>query len=319
MFIRGGLYLVNTAVIAISTSNVAVAEGIEYAKNTLAKTHWWIEACNIINDMKWKANQSQIKNKPWFIAEKYDKSIKQVIGKAIADCVANMNEFKDKNAGDCVIFARTSPKDYSPENWNAVLLYNYVNDVIKGEKGTTQQMLDDCAKRIEKHYEREGLDVKDSLIKARLDIKAYIEALDMEKKLITFAEYYKKDDLLASFSQCNEVRSYQMAMLARIDSNTERQMYSSYKLSFKYDESNGLCISSITEFLHPLRSSTNDIDWGVNWYKLVHYCSSAIVRELESIGLGWLLDDIPITEPDGKEKQKYESINEKFRQSTNSY
>ncbi len=269
--------------------------------------------------MKWKVNQSQIKNKPWFIAEKYDKSIKQAIGKAIADCVANMNEFKDKNARDCIIFARTSPKDYSPENWNAVLLYNYVNDVIKGKKGTTQQMLDDCAKRIEGYYERKGLDVKNSLIKARLDIKAYIEALNMEEKLITFAEYYKKDDLLASFSQCNEVRSYQITMVARMTPNIEKQMYSSYKLSFRYDESNGLCISSITEFLHLLSPLTNDIIWELNCYRYVHYRSSEIERELKSIGLGWLLDDILITEPGDKERKEYEYINKKFKQSSNFY
>ena len=81
---RGGLYLVNTAVVAISTSSVVVAESIE--------------------DAKFKVATGQIKDAPWFIDGKYDESIKQVIGKALTDCVTNRHEFKDKEAKDLITF-----------------------------------------------------------------------------------------------------------------------------------------------------------------------------------------------------------------------
>ena len=77
---------------------------IEDARNTLTQIYWRIKAHNIIEDTKWQVKQGQIKDEPWFVEQKYDESIKKVIGKAIADCVTNRNEFKDKKAGDLITF-----------------------------------------------------------------------------------------------------------------------------------------------------------------------------------------------------------------------
>ena len=43
-----------------------------------------------------------------------------------------MNEFKDKDAEDVIIFKNSENyKNYSQETWNALMLYNYVNAVVR--------------------------------------------------------------------------------------------------------------------------------------------------------------------------------------------
>ena len=105
--IRGGLWLGSAvAIFAAASSDVVAAEemAIEDARNTLTQIYWRINAHNIIEDTKWKMKQGQIKDEPWFVDPEYEESIKKVIGEAIADCVTNRNEFKDKKAGDLITF-----------------------------------------------------------------------------------------------------------------------------------------------------------------------------------------------------------------------
>ncbi len=100
-----GLYLINTAIIAASTLNATIAKENSQVINSLLQANWRIYAYNIIEESqselreRFQFSHQDIQTyefKPWFIDEYYDESIKQVIGKAIADCVTNMNEFKGK-------------------------------------------------------------------------------------------------------------------------------------------------------------------------------------------------------------------------------
>ena len=190
---RGGLCLVNTAVIAISTPSVVVAEGIEDAINTLGQISWRLEACRIIEETKAKVAMGKIKGTPWVIENKYDKSIKQVIGKALADCVTNRHEFKDKEAKDLITFKGSIISDYDQTNWNAVLLYNYVNRAIKGAEGTTQQILANCVNELQSYYltNVQWLKINDfssvhnGLMRAFYDIGEYVKQFNliMESKI----------------------------------------------------------------------------------------------------------------------------------------
>ena len=186
------LCLVNIAVMAIAASNVVVAEGIEDARNALTQIWWRVQANNVIEKTKLKVDQGQIKEKPWFIDKKYDESIKKVIGKAIADCVTNMNEFKDKDPEDVILFRNTNHKNYTQSDWNTLLLYNYINTIIKSGfirnemKGiargpNTYTTLILAVERIDKYYDPhvEDYDLMEKTNKALKTVTEYIDKFDL--------------------------------------------------------------------------------------------------------------------------------------------
>ena len=68
----------------------------------------------------------------WIKQDKYKDSIYNVISNAIADCVLKRNEFaEDKVQGGVVTFDNKDYENYTPENWNAVVLYNFVYYLFK--------------------------------------------------------------------------------------------------------------------------------------------------------------------------------------------
>ena len=153
----GGLYLVNTAVIAIYTSSVAVAEDCSIL-NKQNQIYWRFYANN--TRLKAEGQSEWIKNK------KYRDSIINVIGKAIGDCMAEENEFKHWNReelGDKVILFEDKKKyksflHYTISNWNAVFLYNAVNLAINNKKYwihkdfTVENLMKECYNRISTYF-----------------------------------------------------------------------------------------------------------------------------------------------------------------------
>ena len=200
----GGLYLVNTAIVAISTSSVATAEGSHTKiRNALNQIYWRIKANNIIYYTLDKDKNAWIKKK------KYWDSIVKVIGKAIGDCVTRDNEFKDKQLSDIITFTAT-PEGYKPENWNAVVLYNLVeytkrnvryeccleDNTLYAEPKKLEnyktisfdQIEDDLTKYYTNYYKINGYSdligkLKDDIKKAINDIKQYDNALGLTKIL----------------------------------------------------------------------------------------------------------------------------------------
>jgi len=190
----GGLCLGSSiAIFASISSDVIAQEFTAEARNTLTQIYWRTHAHNIIEETKWKLFKKEIKDKPWFIDKDYDESIKKVIGKAIADCLTNMNEFQDKDKGteEIITFKNTNPENYDQANWNAVMLYNYVNEATKGEKTTTEERLNVCHDRIQQCYRdvksKKVVSTKEAIKKARDDIGKYVKALGMEKRLNVLA------------------------------------------------------------------------------------------------------------------------------------
>ncbi len=96
------------------------------------------QARNELNQIYWRIQARSMRNYPdltrkhqWIKQEDYEQSIENVIGKAIADRITNMNEFKDKGLRDLITFDgleyEDRPENYTQENWNAVVLYNFIN------------------------------------------------------------------------------------------------------------------------------------------------------------------------------------------------
>ena len=180
----GGLDLGSTiAIFASISSDVIAQEFTAEARNTLTQIYWRTHAHNIIEETKWKLFKKEIKDKPWFIDKDYDESIKKVIGKAIADCLTNMNEFQDKGAEEIITFKNTNPENYDQANWNAVMLYNYVNEAAKGKITTTEERLNVCCDRIQQCYRnvnsKKVVSTEEAIKKARDDIGAYADILEL--------------------------------------------------------------------------------------------------------------------------------------------
>ena len=98
---------------------------MDEALNTISQMKWRIRAYNTIECAKLKLAQDEIKDKPWFIDKQLKKSIMEVVGKALADCVMSNKEFENKKPGEVITFEKTTPWTYEQANWNAVILYNY--------------------------------------------------------------------------------------------------------------------------------------------------------------------------------------------------
>ena len=109
----------------------------------------------------------------WILDDKYKDSRTKVIGKAI----------------DIITFERTNPETYGPENWNAVILYNYVHEAINGVSSwedfrNVQRTLQYKLKTIEGFYKKKyGLSNID-LTKAVQDIQKYVKTLRLSSSLL---------------------------------------------------------------------------------------------------------------------------------------
>ena len=133
----GGLGLGSTIAIFASISSDVIAMEAVKAKNSIHDFRSelnqiaWDRACSF----KEYAFQYLGKQKEysWILDDKYKDSRTKVIGKAIGDCVAGEGAFEDKTPKDIITFKDTNPETYGPENWNAVILYNYVHEAINGE------------------------------------------------------------------------------------------------------------------------------------------------------------------------------------------
>ena len=140
------------------------------------------EAVNFFNDVTWRiiSNNTIVEaNKDsWIKNSKYTYSIRNVIGKAIADCITDTDEFKNINDNSIIDF-NIKPKNYTAANWNAVVLYNYLN--ILKYAGNIDDLYDKLAKYF-KGYE-------DKIEKAVSDIKQYDKELHIAEWMKKFAQY----------------------------------------------------------------------------------------------------------------------------------
>ena len=190
----GEVYLRNmiTILILAMQSNGVEAKSLRDRAdlNKLNEASWRIIAHNTIVDAK---EGSWIKNE-----KKYGESIRKVIGKAIADCVADMGEFANKKCDDVVVFA-TTPNDthYTTQNWNAVVLYNYLHklkcDFEECKEHYNDTIFDELQKTITQYYEEKYKidNISEKIKDAIRDIKEYAKELHLYDAMNKFIKYDK--------------------------------------------------------------------------------------------------------------------------------
>ena len=140
----------------------------------------------------WNAHASLFVNDPkrkeWYNDGMYSNSIYKVIAEEIADCVTASKEYAYAFKNDIqIVEYATKPSDlkdgYSQENWNAVVLRNYLAGAIHGYKkwnknGINDSCVEEAGKSIKNFYKNiEG--IEGFINKAVADIKEYAKALDL--------------------------------------------------------------------------------------------------------------------------------------------
>ncbi|MBQ9335652.1 MAG: hypothetical protein IJS10_03860, partial [Alphaproteobacteria bacterium] len=163
------------------------------------------EMLNKCNEVSWrvKANNTIFNSSEgsWIKETMFSESIREVIGKAIADCVTEKNEFASKTGVDTITF-ETTPNDinYSPENWNAVVLYNYLNiiksDFINGETRDQDKVFNELFTKCYNYYNinYEIVNLEACIEKAINDIKEYDKELNIKEHV--YKSMKMLDDIL---------------------------------------------------------------------------------------------------------------------------
>ena len=149
----------------------------------------WSRACSA-RECDIKLNN--IEKYKWILDNFYEESRTKVIGKAIGDCVAEKGAFANKKPEDIITFKNTEPQDYKPENWNAVILYNYVHEAINGEypyplddvSVALVDKLDGIKKFYKNHYHIENDKLDRAIKNAVNDIQKYVKALRLSSSLL---------------------------------------------------------------------------------------------------------------------------------------
>ena len=149
---------------------------------------------NIYNQLSWRiiANNKIVdaKEGSWIADKYYSESIRNVIGKAIADWIAERNEFESKKAEDVITFA-VDAKTYTAANWNAVVLWNLIHvyncKYKTNGKCDIEAAFNEVEARIKQKYaEIEKIDTK--IQDAIRDIKEYAKELKLDVWLGKFCK-----------------------------------------------------------------------------------------------------------------------------------
>ena len=158
----------------------------------------WSRACS---EREFNIEYNNDEERKWILDDKHKDSRTKVIGKAIGDCVAGEGAFAKKTSEEIITFKDTDPKTYKQRNWNAVILYNYVHEMINGEgfdelfNSDKNNRDKDSVEDAEEDYDAQSFDVK-SVLKNKLEeIKKYYRKYCGEKcikRLVKAVEHIQK-------------------------------------------------------------------------------------------------------------------------------
>ena len=188
-----GGYLANTILVLSAFTQSSIAHNaylsVQEAVNLFSQKDWRIKANTKIVEAK---DNSWIKDEVT-----YGDSIRKVIGEAIGKCITDTGEYAGAQQ-DSVITFNVTPKqvNYTAENWNAVVLWNYLNAlkwcVINDTPFENEAGFDSICERLYNHYSEYNVDdLRNKLNKAISDIKAYSKELDLESEMSNFVNTTK--------------------------------------------------------------------------------------------------------------------------------
>ena len=319
MFVRGGLCLGSAIAIFASISSDVIAMEAVKAKNSIHDFRSelnqivWDGACS---EEEWLIECINSGDRKWILDDKYKDSRTKVIGKAIGDCVAGEGAFKDKTPDQIITFEKTNPETYGSENWNAVILYNYVHEAINGEAFNefftfdddeqrycycndklseyakkVSDVLKDKLKRIKEYYEgRYDTELEDAVN----DIQEYVDALELNEWLVHFRETetnYRTSDCplcsdLAPYLDGNfsEYGGSLSRSFCRVDKDNALNKRLSYDLELRYHDRN------LYVWCLEIEKQSFEFKNGKGEWKRKDGTSLSDPSELESPEFSWIMD-----------------------------
>ena len=133
---------------------------------------------HFVYEAGWRANAGYYDERPrkdkWYNDKIYEDSIYKIIPQAIADCMQKKAEFE--NVGEIVTFEAKDHTGYSPENWNAVVLWNYLEYAIHKHGALSNDGVSEVGDKLKTHY---GKDYGEYIKKAVSDIQTYATDLNL--------------------------------------------------------------------------------------------------------------------------------------------
>ena len=324
----GGLGLGSTIAIFASISSDVIAMEAVKAKNSIHDFRSelnqivWDVSCS---QEEWATEYFDAAEQKWILDDKYKDSRTKVIGKAIGDCVAGEGAFANKTSKDIITFEKTNPETYGAENWNAVILYNYVHEVINGKTfkkllsfddkknryyynsdkwgeytGQTRKVsgvLQDKLKEIKKYYKgRYDTELEDAVN----DIQKYVEALELNEWLLYFGETetnYRTSDcplcsdlapyLDGNFSECGGAI---LSSFYRVDKDNALTKRLSYDLELGY-HGNNLYVFGLAINKQSFGGGEGDEEYDEKKWITTHTSTLSDLSELEeSSEFRWIMD-----------------------------
>ena len=180
--------------------NVAIASIQCCYAETVIDTEEQFE--RFVYETGWRASASEVANNPsknkWYNKEIYKDSIYKVIPQAIADYMQRKAEFE--NVGEIVKFKANDHTQYSYENWNAVVLWNYLEYALHNKGKLNNAGVSEVGTKLKEYYEK---DYWEYINNAVSDIQAYANALELYWYVEILKEGSKYVTILKPFDQAN--------------------------------------------------------------------------------------------------------------------
>ncbi|MBQ9335541.1 MAG: hypothetical protein IJS10_03280, partial [Alphaproteobacteria bacterium] len=133
---------------------------------------------HFVYEAGWRANAGYYDDSPrkdkWYNDKIYEDSIYKVIPQAVADCMQGKAEFE--NVGTIVTFEAKDHTGYSPENWNAVVLWNYLEYAIHNGGALSNDGVSEVGKKLKTYYAQDYWDYINTAVS---DIQTYATDLNL--------------------------------------------------------------------------------------------------------------------------------------------
>jgi len=183
-----------TCAMVVSFEKVQATE-VEQQKQKLLREFMLRQDVHLMISNQWR--ESGAKAETWWKAGKYEDSIFKEISQAIVDCILLQGSFRQK---DCIVnwggaegvkyqifkFVGAEPTKlvYSPENWNALFLYNVIFQWLRNPEAlSSEQIFTKVQNDLNAYYKMQGIETDTAMAQAAGDIKKYISDIKFDEYL----------------------------------------------------------------------------------------------------------------------------------------
>ena len=277
----GGLLVNTIAIFASISSDVVAKEDLHKFRNQINQIYWdcccSYEECYLREDA---SDYNEYKEQHWILEPKYKNSRTKVIGQAIADCVTGENEFAGKKPNDIITFKDTDPVTYKQKHWNAVILYNYIHEVINGGNDSKQvdKVLKDKIEMIRLHYQEYFFERRSQLYRESCDKLLQELSAKLAQAIKYIQDYADALDLWGELAEFRDSKK-------KYDTNKNNIEYIAPNVNSKYSDINALCF---TKYFYKLDLDQDTLTTRWQYCPAFRYAGDKLyISEIERFKYTW--------------------------------